>query len=86
MGLAVGVVMDSSLMLVLALGLSNNHLCECPQTRAGAFRAPAEVLVEPKRYRVVFFELVFFFRAGVFLLDVAFFFEELARLRALAIV
>lgn len=38
------------------------------------------------RYLVVFFELVFFFRAGVLLLDVAFFFEELARLRALAIV
>jgi len=38
-------------------------------------------LVEPERYRL-FFELLFCFSAGVFLLDVAFFFEELARLRA----
>jgi hypothetical protein len=42
------------------------------------------VLVE-RDFRL-FFELVFFFKAGVLLLDVAFFLEELARLRVLAIV
>lgn len=39
------------------------------------------MLVKPGRYRL-FFELAFFFSAGLFLLDVAFLFEELARLRA----